>query len=74
MIESAKVQKCNYHIPHVIMVLAKSAENRNRMKEFANRILPPLSIEETRQEKVCVKKRRDLLNNGVTTAQLKVRN
>ena len=57
----------------VRMVLAKSAENRKRMKNIGIHILPALSIEETIQENRHLKKRRESLNNGVTPAQLKVR-
>ena len=58
----------------VRMVLAKSAENRKRMKNIGIHILPALSIEETIRENRCLKKRRESLNNGVTPAQLEIRN
>ena len=56
------------------MLFAKSAENRNRTKEIGIHILPALFIEETIRENMCLKKRRQLLNNGILPAQLKVCN
>ena len=55
-------------------VLAKSAENRKRMKEMGIHILPALSAEDAKRENMCLKKRRELLNNGITASQLKIRN
>ena len=57
----------------VRIVLAKSAENRKRMKEMGMNILPALSAEDAKREKMCSKKRRELLNNGITPSQLKIR-
>ena len=58
----------------VRIVLAKSAENRKRMKEMGIHILPALSAEDAKRENMCLKKRRELLNNGITPSQLKIRN
>ena len=55
-------------------VLAKSAENRKRMKEMVIHILLALSAEDAKRGKMCLKKRRELLNNGITPSQLKIRN
>ena len=58
----------------VRFVLAKSAENRKRIKEMGIHILPPLSVEDAKRENMCLKKQRELLNNGITPSQLKIRN
>ena len=58
----------------VRIVLAKSAENRQRMKEMGIHILPALSAEDAKRENMCLKKRRELLNNGIFPSQLKIRN
>ena len=57
----------------VRIVLAKSAEKRERMKEMGIHILPALSAEDAMRENMCLKKRRELLNNGSTPSQLKIR-
>ena len=56
----------------VRIVLAKSAENRKRMKEMGIHILPALSAEDAKRENMCLKKRRE--NNGITPSQHKMRN
>ena len=43
------------------------------MKEMGIHILPALSAEDAKREKLCLKKRRELLNNGLLPSQLKVR-
>ena len=58
----------------VRIVLAKSAEDRTRIKEVGIHILPALSAEHAKRENMCLKKRRELLNNGITPSQLKIRN
>ena len=58
----------------VRIVLAKSAENRKRMKGMGIHILPTLSAEDAKRENMCLKKWRELLNNGITPWQLKIRN
>ena len=58
----------------VRIVLAKAAENKKRMKEMGIHILPALSSEDARREKMRLKKWRELLNNGITLSQLKIRN
>ena len=56
------------------IVLAKSSENRARMKEMGIHILPALTAEDAKRENLCLKKRRELLNNSVLPSKLKVRN
>ena len=58
----------------VRIVLAKTAENRKRMKEMGTHNLHALSAEDAKRENMCLKKRRELLNNGITPTQLKIRN
>ena len=58
----------------VRIVLAKGPEIRKRMKEMGIHILPTLSAVDARRENMCLKKRRELLNNGITPSHFKIRN
>ena len=59
---------------YVRILLAKIAENRKRMKEMGIHILPALSAEDAKRENMCLRKLRELLNNGITPSQPKLRN
>ena len=56
------------------LVLAKSFEKRTELKEQKIFLMPMLSKEDAQKENLCLKKRRELINNGVLPEKLKIRN
>ena len=58
----------------VILVIAKSAEKRDEMKEMNIFLSRALSKEDFIKENLCLKRSREMLEEGVTREKLKIRN
>ena len=56
------------------MVLAKSFEKRDELRDEEIYLLPALSKEDARKENICLKRRRELLNEGNPKEKIKIRN
>ena len=56
------------------LVLAKSFEKRTELKDENIFLMPMLSREDALKENLCLKKRRELINNGISPDKLKIRN
>ena len=56
------------------LVLAKSFEKRTELKDENIFLMPMLSREDALKENLCLKKRRELINNGIPPDKLKIRN
>ena len=56
------------------LVLAKAFKRRHDLKDKGIFVLPALSKEESATENLCVKKRRQLLEQNVPREKLKIRN
>ena len=55
-------------------MLAKSYGKRTELKDENMFPMPMLSREDALKENPCLKKRRELINNGITPEKLKIRN
>lgn len=61
--------------PHEVeLIIAKSYENRQMLSSRNIYILQALSKEDSMKENLCLKKRRELLNQGVDRGKLRIRN
>ena len=58
----------------VILVIAKSTEKRDKMKEMNIFLSRALSKEDSIKENLCLKRRREMLEEGVPREKRKVRN
>ena len=56
------------------LVLAKSFEKRDELRDEEIYLLPALSKEDARKENICLKRRRELLNEGNPKEKIKIRN
>ena len=56
------------------LVLAKSFEKRDELRDEETYLLPALSKENARKENLCLKRRRELLDEGVPKEKIKIRN
>ena len=56
------------------LVLAKSFEKRDELRDEEIYLLPALSKEDARKENLCLKRRRELLDEGVPKKKIKIRN
>ena len=56
------------------LVLAKSFEKRDELRDEEIYLLPALSKEDARKENLCLKRRRKLLDEGVPKEKIKIRN
>ena len=59
---------------HAKLILAKSAEMWDDLKNLGFFILPTLSYEDSKKENLCLQKRRELINANVPPSSLKIRN
>ena len=55
-------------------MLAKSFEKRDQLRDEETYRLPALSKEDARKENLCLKRRRELLDEGVPMEKIKIRN
>ena len=56
------------------LVFAKSREKRSELSDKNLFLMPALTADESRKENLCLKKRRELLDEGVEKFLLKIRN
>ena len=56
------------------LVLAKSFEKRDELRDEEIYLLPASSKEDARKENLCLKRRRELLDEGVPKEKIKIRN
>ena len=56
------------------LVLPKSFEKRDELRDQENYLLPALSKEDARKENLCLKRRIELLDEGVPKEKIKFRN
>ena len=55
-------------------MLAKSFEKRDELRDEEIYLLPALTKEDARKENLCIKRRRELLEEGVPQEKIKTRN
>ena len=55
-------------------MLAKSFEKRTELKDENVFLMPMLSRKDALKENLCLKMRRELINNNIPTDKLKIRN
>ena len=56
------------------LFLAKSFEKRDELRDEEIYLLPALSKEDARKENLCLKRRRELLDEGVPKEKIKIKN